>query len=72
MSRRIHLRFSSALPLLLLLLLLLLGCAVNPVTGARELVLMSPEREAQIGKEAAAQAPGGEAVKIAVEVPYRR
>jgi predicted Zn-dependent protease len=50
MSRRVHIRFSPAL-----LLLFLLGCAVNPVTGARELVLMSPEREAQIGREAAIQ-----------------
>jgi predicted Zn-dependent protease len=50
MSRRIHLRLSSAL-----LLLCLVGCAVNPVTGGRELVLMSPEREAQLGREVAVQ-----------------
>jgi predicted Zn-dependent protease len=40
---------------LALLLCLLAGCAVNPVTGRRELLLMSPEREAQLGKQAAAQ-----------------
>jgi predicted Zn-dependent protease len=37
------------------LLWLLAGCAINPVTGQRELVLMSPEREAQIGAQTAAQ-----------------
>jgi predicted Zn-dependent protease len=34
-------------------LLALPGCAVNPVTGERELVLMSPEREASVGRQAA-------------------
>lgn len=31
------------------------GCSTNPATGQRELVLMSPEREASVGKQAAAQ-----------------
>jgi predicted Zn-dependent protease len=34
---------------------LLAACATNPVTGEREIVLMSPEREASIGREAASQ-----------------
>jgi predicted Zn-dependent protease len=34
---------------------LLLACATNPVTGREEIVLMSPSREASVGKEAAAQ-----------------
>jgi predicted Zn-dependent protease len=33
----------------------LLACATNPVTGSREIVLMSPEREASVGKQAAEQ-----------------
>ncbi len=32
-----------------------LGCSTNPVTGQRELVLMSPEREAAVGAQAAQQ-----------------
>jgi predicted Zn-dependent protease len=35
--------------------LLLLACATNPVTGRQEIVLMSPSREAAVGREAAAQ-----------------
>ena len=31
------------------------GCAVNPVTGRPELSMMSPEREAELGAEAAQQ-----------------
>ena len=27
------------------------GCAINPVTGQRELSLVSPEQELQIGRE---------------------
>lgn len=38
-----------------LLCALLLACATNPVTGRQEVVLMSPEREAAVGKQAAAQ-----------------
>jgi predicted Zn-dependent protease len=38
-----------------LLAALLGACATNPVTGRRELVLMSPEREASLGREAAEQ-----------------
>ncbi len=34
---------------------LLLACATNPVTGRGEIVLMSPDREASVGREAAAQ-----------------
>lgn len=34
---------------------LLAACATNPVTGERELLLMSPEREAALGRETAAQ-----------------
>ena len=34
---------------------LLLACATNPVTGREEIVLMSPSREASVGKQAAAQ-----------------
>jgi predicted Zn-dependent protease len=34
---------------------LLLACATNPVTGRQEIVLMSPEREATVGKQAAAE-----------------
>jgi predicted Zn-dependent protease len=33
----------------------LAACATNPVTGRQEIVLMSPEREASLGKQAAAQ-----------------
>lgn len=50
MSRRIHACLFFAL-----LLSFLGGCAINPVTGRRELVLMSPEREAQLGAQTAAQ-----------------
>jgi len=32
-----------------------LACAVNPVTGQRELVLMSPSQEASVGRQAAEQ-----------------
>jgi predicted Zn-dependent protease len=38
-----------------LLCALLLACATNPVTGRQEVVLMSPAREASVGKQAAAQ-----------------
>jgi predicted Zn-dependent protease len=34
---------------------LAVGCATNPVTGRRELILMSPEREAALGAQAAEQ-----------------
>jgi len=37
----------------LVLLLLLISCAVNPVTGERELMLVSEEQELKIGKESA-------------------
>jgi predicted Zn-dependent protease len=50
MLRRVRACFFSAL-----LLACLAGCAINPVTGRRELVLMSPEREAQLGAQTAAQ-----------------
>jgi predicted Zn-dependent protease len=33
----------------------LAGCATNPVTGRQEVVFMSPEREAAVGRQAAAQ-----------------
>lgn len=39
----------------LVLLLALVSCATNPATGRREIVFMSKEREAAIGREAAAQ-----------------
>ena len=39
----------------LLLALLTHGCVVNPATGERELILMSPQREAELGREAAGQ-----------------
>jgi predicted Zn-dependent protease len=32
-----------------------LGCAVNPVTGRREIILMSPEREAELGRQGSEQ-----------------
>jgi predicted Zn-dependent protease len=35
--------------------ILFAACAVNPVTGQREIIVMSTEREAAIGREAAAQ-----------------
>ncbi len=38
-----------------LLLWYLAGCAINPVTGRRELVLMSAEREARLGEQMVAQ-----------------
>jgi predicted Zn-dependent protease len=50
MPRRIRAGLFSAL-----VFSLLAGCAINPVTGQRELVLMSPEREAQLGRQAASQ-----------------
>jgi predicted Zn-dependent protease len=50
MRRRNRIVLASAL-----LLWFLAGCAINPVTGQRELVLMTPEREAQLGKQTAAQ-----------------
>jgi predicted Zn-dependent protease len=34
---------------------LLAACATNPVTGRRELVVMSPEREASLGRQGAAE-----------------
>jgi predicted Zn-dependent protease len=40
---------------LVVLILFLVSCATNPVTGRQEVSLMSPEREASVGKEAAAQ-----------------
>jgi predicted Zn-dependent protease len=43
------------IPRAALLAVLLGACATNPVTGRRELVLMSPEREASLGREAAEQ-----------------
>ncbi len=39
----------------LLVLSMLTACATNPATGRRELVFMSAEREAALGREAAAQ-----------------
>lgn len=45
----------NILALLLTFTTLLAGCAVNPVTGQREVVLMSPEREAAVGKQVAAE-----------------
>lgn len=39
----------------LALLLALAACAINPATGRREIVFMSKEREAALGREAAAQ-----------------
>jgi predicted Zn-dependent protease len=42
-------------PTAALLCVLLLACATNPVTGRQEIVLMSPEREASVGKQAAEQ-----------------
>jgi predicted Zn-dependent protease len=42
-------------PTAALLCVLLLACATNPVTGRQEIVLMSPEREASLGKQAAEQ-----------------
>jgi len=50
MPRRIQLCLFAVV-----LLSFLAGCAINPVTGRRELVLMSAEREAQLGRQAAAQ-----------------
>lgn len=41
--------------LLLCFAALAAGCATNPVTGRSEMVLMSPAREAALGKQAAAQ-----------------
>lgn len=40
---------------LLLSLAAALACAINPVTGQRELILMSPQREAALGAQAAEQ-----------------
>ncbi len=39
------------LPVIAILLSLQIGCAVNPVTGERQLSLMSPEQEVQIGEK---------------------
>ena len=39
----------------LALLLVVTACAVNPATGRREITFMSNEREAALGREAAAQ-----------------
>jgi predicted Zn-dependent protease len=41
--------------LLIALALALPGCATNPVTGKQEVIFMSPEREAALGREAAQQ-----------------
>ena len=35
-----------------LIAIVFLGCQVNPVTGKKEIVLMSEEQEIQMGKEA--------------------
>jgi len=51
MLRRIRACLFSAL-----LVWFLAGCAINPVTGRREVVPMSAEREAQLGRQTAAQA----------------
>jgi predicted Zn-dependent protease len=45
----------GALSGVFLSLALLAGCATNPVTGEREVSLMSPAQEAQLGRQAAAQ-----------------
>lgn len=42
-------------PVLALALLAAIGCATNPATGRREIVFMSKEREAALGREAAQQ-----------------
>ena len=43
----------AVLPLLALLIAAPLGCSVNPVTGRPEVILVSDEREAELGREAA-------------------
>jgi len=48
-------RAATSFLLVLLLAGAALGCAVNPATGRREITTMSPEREAAVGQEAAAQ-----------------
>ncbi len=46
-------REAGRIPVLLLVLSLLVSCAVNPVTGKRELMLVSESEEVRIGREAA-------------------
>ncbi|MBM4197631.1 MAG: hypothetical protein FJ197_11160 [Gammaproteobacteria bacterium] len=48
-------RFRTASLLAALALTVLAGCATNPVTGKREVSLMSPEQEARLGAQAAEQ-----------------
>ena len=45
-------RWPAALSLALLVATTIVACAVNPATGRRQLMFMSPEEEAAIGREA--------------------
>ena len=42
----------------LLSLALVAACATNPATGKKELMLVSEDQEAALGKQAAAEVPG--------------
>ncbi|WP_459941230.1 M48 family metalloprotease [Deferrisoma palaeochoriense] len=50
--RRSSMRFGGALGFGAALMLLLAGCAVNPVTGRQEFVLLAEEQELRMGEEA--------------------
>ncbi len=39
------------MPIILLLLIFLAGCAVNPVTGQPQFMLVTEEEEIRVGKE---------------------
>ena len=45
----------TLIPLLVLILLTLQGCAVNPVTGKQDFVMMSESQELAMGRQANAQ-----------------
>src|SRR5213592_2249268 len=45
----------SRFPLVALVAVVVVGCAVNPATGARELMLMSESQEIALGREYAEQ-----------------
>jgi predicted Zn-dependent protease len=57
MTKRTRASQGWSVALTFLLLYLLAGCARNPVTGKREIMLVSESQEVQMGREAAKQIP---------------
>jgi predicted Zn-dependent protease len=65
---------TSALPLLMSVVIGMSGCATNPVTGRRELSLISESQEIQMGREASAGdlKRVGEVPQVEVQAMVRR